>query len=359
MKKAFFISFLLCLFISACAPKLATTPTVTLSVTPSLTLTPTRYVTPTLSPTLTFTPSPTSTPQPPLIEHEWQPDMALILLYERPGDGGGYIPYSIPPFFSLFADGKLFIVRRNEAWRFTVFTKQLSRQEICQHLNTLDQIGFFDYDPVTYQFANGKQFGEGGRGVEVIVNAWKSHHYIYNGLNGYVEDWFNLDMVNPHWRPVILPALRNAYNLFSYYPIENLEIYHPDQLVIRIAQLNRIDSYITSQAVEWPLAYPSLANLFAEGGLLPPNLDQYLIVNNPDATAIDNVLKNSYSDNDFFFEITDGIKKYYSISYRPIIPYEIPEDPFAIIPAPETRKPDFDLRCYPSDGILPIPTPPQ
>ncbi|RJP54563.1 MAG: hypothetical protein C4583_02195 [Anaerolineaceae bacterium] len=283
----------------------------------------------------------------------------MILVYETPGDGGGFIPYSIPPYFSLFADGRLFVIRRNEeTWNFQVFTKQLNRQELCQHLNTLDQIGFLDYDSTTYRFSNGKSFGNGSPGIQIIVNAWKSHDYVYDGLNGYVEDWSNLESVKPNWRPVILPALRDAYNFFSFYPTGNLEIYHPEQVVIRVAQLDQPGSDITSKAVKWPLVDPSLAKLFAEGGLSLPDFDQYLIIENLDATAVDNAIKHSYSDNAFFFEIIDGVKKYYSISYRPVLPYELPEERLSVIPALGTKKPNFTLTCYPSDGILSIPTPP-
>ncbi len=51
----------------------------------------------------------------------------------------------------------------------------------------------------------------------------------------------------------------------------------------------------------------------------------------------------------------DGVKKYYALFARPLLPYEIPGELYmSTIPAPNSTKPNFNLTCYPSDGILPI-----
>jgi hypothetical protein len=54
----------------------------------------------------------------------------------------------------------------------------------------------------------------------------------------------------------------------------------------------------------------------------------------------------------------DGNKKYYALFARPLLPYEVLGDyGMSEIPAPGSPEPNFKLTCYPSDGVLPIPSP--
>ena len=341
-------------------------PTATLSRTPRPTFTPRLSRTPVLSatPFPTFTVSPTSTSQPPLRVHSWRPEMALALLFHTRGDGGSIFMDSIQPSFALFADGRLFVKKYDESTGYArIFTRQLSRKEICQHLNTLDQAGFLDYDPETYQFAGGGPGVKGGPEVQIEVNAWKSHRHSYYEMSGYLEgtfdDVFGLDPNDPTGRPIILPALRDAYFFFTDYPTDQLQVYHPSQILMRVADMG--DAPETVEVSRWPLSEPSLAVLLERSdSSAPDKRGQFVLLDGFEAQRIYEAMGRFAIDLGYFYEEVNGVKKNYYVSLHPLLPYEAPETEnysLAQIPGPETEKPNFTLTCYPTDGILPIPTP--
>src|SRR5215212_9249034 len=148
--------------LAAC--KSASTP-VTVSQEPSDTPQPTKTIftsaTPTIPPTDTPTNIPTITPIPCLLsstsvsEYEWCPENVLLQFDISPGDGGGDINVPSPPNLILYGDGSLFITHSEltqDRYRTQILFKKLDRQEICQHLNTFEKIGYFNYDPSSYQF---------------------------------------------------------------------------------------------------------------------------------------------------------------------------------------------------------------
>lgn len=153
-------------------------------------LTSTRTPTRTSTKTLTLTP----TPIPTLEAHEWLPEDPLVILANRGGDGGSYYPYP------------------------QMFIKKLTRQEVCAFLNSIDQLGFFDHDPSTYQV---DRFGR----------------------------W--IEKFPP---PTILPAIRNTFSFLSNYMPDDFRIYQPEVLGVWVYdEIKHIQSVRT-----WPLEEPTL-----------------------------------------------------------------------------------------------------
>lgn len=370
--RSIIIIFLLSI-LAACAPA---TPlaTATPSLTPSLTLQPTRTrypsrtPTPSLTPFPTLTISPTSTLQPPLTEHQWQPERVLISLEFTPGDGGFFAPSY--PSFILYADGNMFktgFLQIKNEYRKQLLFKKLDRKEICQNLNTLDQIGFLDYNPESYIFTDGGPQIQGAGSASIRVNAWKTHegHYyelpLYIGLNFPASLASILDLKNQRGFPVISPALRNAYYFLSEYSVEGFEIYKPDRLAVWIRPLEQdsIDYVENNENTkEWTPKAPSLASMFAKIDYGDNEFsNHYLVLTGKDADVVYQFLNKSFGE-DYYYELKNsGEKIYYVLSARPVLPYELPLDYTSKIPAPGSVKPDFKLTCYPSDGILPISTP--
>jgi hypothetical protein len=271
---------------------------------------------------------------------------------------------SIQPSFALFADGRLFVKKYDDSTGYSqIFTRQLSRQEICQHLNTLDQVGFLDYDPKTYQFVGGGPSVKGGPEVQIEVNAWKSHRHSYYEMSGYLkgtfDDVFGLDTSDPTGRPIILPALRNAYYFFTDYPINRLQVYSPSQIFMRIADIG--NSPDTVEFSKWPLSEPSLADLLERSTTSSPEeWNRYILLDGSEAQRVYEAIGRYSINLGYFYEEIDGVRKNYYVLIHPLLPYESPKlenGDLAQIPASGTEKPSFTLTCYPSDGILPIPTP--
>jgi hypothetical protein len=238
--RSIIIIFLLGILV-ACTPA-APLVTVTSYRTPSLTSQPTN----TIVPSATSTISPSATPVPCLkmnsdkSEYEWCPENVLILFDSSPGDGGGDISAPSPPLLVLYADGRLFLLhseKTNDGYDTKIVSKKLDRKEICQHLNTFEQIGYFDYDPLSYEFIGGRPAVLGAYGsITLEINAWQSRRDEYYELGFFLDDELTGEFaketqqlgVDPAKRegwPVISPVLRSVYYFLYEYPVENFEVY--------------------------------------------------------------------------------------------------------------------------------------
>ncbi len=362
------ISIFLLSILAACAPA---TPlaTATPSLTPSLTLQPTRTRYPLRTPTPSLTPFPTFTPSAtriyrPLTEHKWNPETVLIQFsVDLLGDGGGDIYVPPPPLFILYADGSLFVSQED------ILFKKLDNKEVCQILNTLDQIGYFDYDPASYDFIGSGPIVKGARGsTSIEINAWKSHKGFYAELGYYLEDELTgrlakelqqqgYDISKREGWPVIAPELRNAYYFLSEYPIENFEVYQPERLGVWMLQIDSkfLDSRsFYSVPQEWTVK-KSLIAMFES--INTTFYTQYTVLGGEEARMVYKYLEQFYGTAVFYEENIKGEKEYFLVSERPLLPYEQLDDYSSQIAGSDIPKPNFTLTCYPSDGILPIPTP--
>ena len=357
-------------FLVACAP---TTPVeiATLTFTPSHTLVPSQTPIPSETPNITstvtptFTPTLTSTPQPPLAVHEWRPDTVLISVRDSLGDGGVTVGDLGPPKFILYADGSLFITRTDRVdgdFQRRILAKQLNREKICQHLNTLDQIGYLDYDSSTYTFIGGEPNSIGGPSIKIDVNAWISKSDWFYDLEYYLQNNVVQEIYGQDGYPIVSPALRDAHKFLYEYPIDDFEIYAPDRLGVWISPVGKVffDSY-GLYAKYGENNNISIISLLNDAEFLRDNeYQKFVILNGRDAQSLYDYFGNVIGIDYFYIEDPkeeDG-KKYYEVFVRPLLPYEMPSGSYlSTIPVPDLPKPNFKLTCYPSDGVLPIPSP--
>jgi hypothetical protein len=113
---------------------------------------------------------------------------------------------------------------------------------------------------------------------------------------------------------------------------------------------------LNQQIKIWELKDLPLGSLIDRTKLLPDGFGKFIILNNNEAKSVYSYLDEVIDLNVFVIEDSKvGVKKYYALFARPLLPYEIPGELYmSTIPAPSTTKPNFNLTCYPSDGILPI-----
>jgi hypothetical protein len=311
----------------------------------------------------TFTITPTSTSQPPLTEHEWKPETVLISMRFSPGDGGGFIGDLGPPSFILYADGSLFILNWLEVdneYRVEVLTKKLDRLELCKHINTLDQIGFLDYSPSDYLFIGGESLVDGASSVQIAVNTWKSKSGDYYGLSLFLKDNIVKEYYGQNGYPIISPALRTTYRFLDQYPTQGLEVYSPERVLLWIVPAEYYELVDPSAIIPtWQLNSPSLRTLMerAHVSAYDENI-RSIILDGKEAKSVYTYFENSMTTRVFEQEMSDGTKEYYALHVRPLLPYELPGEYHRVgqIPAPGSPKPNFKLTCYPSDGVLPVPT---
>jgi len=376
MKRTLRLFFVCALFVLGCAPAepaISNTPTLIptrisdistevddvggISSIPSQTPIPSE--TPTVLPTFTITP--TSTLQPPLTAHEWSPEIVLISIRSNFGDGGTAIGDAGSPPLILYADGSMFISgTKNVNGRDydQVLTKKLSRKEICQNLNTLDQIGYLDYDRSSYSFIGGRPLAIGYPDTFIAINAWKSLFDGFSGLDYFLQKDVIDEFYGQNGYPVILPALRDAYNFLTNYSADGFEVYKPNRLAIWIVPAEYIfPESFESIAQIWQLNKPSLGDLLKRVDLNPQSFNNTIIMKGNEALVVYNYLGEVENTQVFALDMPDGNKKYYALFARPLLPYEVLSDygDLSKIPAPDSPKPSFKLTCYPSDGILSIP----
>jgi len=366
MRKAIIILWVGILMIAGCVP--ATHPSIVFETqTPSRIPKPSKTSFPTKTPTVvplstaTLFPYSTSTPSHPLLEHKWYPEKVLISVDFTGGDGCCFFPQT--PHLMLFADGTLIMTRYDEIDNIAgrrIWEKKLNRQEICQHLNSLDQVGFLDYDPSTYVF-DGDPRIMGGGNLLIDVNAWKSNGGAFRDLNSYFMMYFQGD--SGPGTPTILPALLDTYFLIVNYPEVGFELYSTQELGVWIMEATEFPEGVPyihgSELGPWPIEHITLAKLFSENSSFSGDVQMHFLkFSGDEAINLYNFVGRSFNDGDTIYEIkNDGSKKYYYLFARPLLPYEQPNNNGIDFYAKNLGKEDFELSCYPSDGVLSRPSP--
>ncbi len=339
-------------------------PTATNTLTPRPTLKPVGYLTQraefredsyALIPTNTFTPTPihTSTPTPkpvpPLKAHEWTTDPVLLRFGQVGGDGADPFDYTLPSLI-LYSDGRLIYRKKeisNEDIRTELWQVILDRQQICSLLNTIDQTGFFDYEPSSYLPEGAYLPFDGASDTVIEVHAWRSKRISLNGLWVFLDDEPSMAAAivfgDPTYgtMPYIPAALRNTYKVLSHFKPDNATTYEPNRLAIRIGYP---EAYV--HGGPWPLTSTHLIDLYNRS-----SSDQNLaITKGAESAAIYQVFDNTM--NGRIFE--DDAHTFFVI-VRPLLPYERTSFDYFFNPidAPaDFKKP---MNCEPADGILPIP----
>ena len=345
--KIIFVSAII-LFLWACGISPQQKPNVSEIIIPSpthtiipATLLPIETLTPTVSPTQTSTPVPT------LVAHEWIPSEPLIAFGGSGGDGGCGFEGTLPIRFTLLSNGELYVLDwNNDLSTYEIKSTTLSRQNTCNLLNSIDQAGFFDYDPSTYISDPQNWYPPilGAGTTHISVQAWKSNSVDLYALGSFISkmDELKKEQATPCTNcqvleyPTILPSIRKTYQLLAKYEPANLEIYQSERIGLWVsAYAEKHDT------VAWSLKSVKLSQIISPDG----NFD-----NNPNSILTGANAKSVYelfnqSINVCGINVTEG-DKVYRVFARPLLPNEYLSEP----PIPSNS-----LSCTPSDGWVEIP----
>ncbi len=328
------------LFLWACSVSPQQKPFAVETVAPSLTH---SIIPATLIPSKTFTQ--TSTPVPTLITHEWIPNEPLIIFGGSGGDGGCGFEGTLPEGFTLLSNGELYVLNwNNDLSTYEIKSTTLSRQNTCNLLNSIDQAGFFDYDPSTY-INDPEHWSPPIMGIgrtHISVQAWRSNSVDLYGLGAFIN---RTDEIKETWGcgdcpdlqfPTILPSIRKTFQVLANYEPPNLEIYQSARIGLWV------DTYAeTSDTVVWSLKSIKLSQIVSPEGYIgdSPNI----ILTGADAKTVYQLFNQSI--NVCGINVTEG-DKVYRVFARPLLPNEFLSEP----PAPSNA-----LSCTPSDGWVEIP----
>lgn len=285
---------------------------------------------------------------PPLQDHTWVPQSIQIFVDKSPGDGGG--SYDFPPELILFGDKQLIISNPQSEWfTFKPLTKALSREETCKLLNTIDQVGYFDYDYTTYR----PPF-EGSQYTHIAVDSWRSNTSWNQALERFVWD-FDLDeWLWPSPPPVVLPAIADTYKLLASFSPIGLEPYQPEKLIL---WLQTPYGEINSQA--WPINTMSLDQLVQIRREQHPEVEEF-IEGIPIIDSYPIIIEGDFVTDWLAKEIKNGIYSQGNLTYevlvRPLWPFEaLNEHGNTFIDETIIPTPTEAIQCKVSDGVLPIP----
>jgi hypothetical protein len=271
---------------------------------------------------------------PTLVAHKINQSEALVVLESYGGDSACY---NIPrlPELILFPDGELFTDRFSyEQQVFLIQTTRLSRQETCQLLNSIDQSGFFDYDPATYTFdplAGNTVFGLDT--TRISVQAWRSNSVDLYGLDDFIDDCQGCD---PSSFPVLLSSIYKTYRLLADFHPANLDVSRTDRVGVWSFGFGPDEP-----AIPWP--FPSISLALASANWDQKWYDPLLILQGKDAEAVfEYILQANPICGDV---VVSEAGKSYGLSVRHLLPYEYPTTP----------RPPVTLSCSPADGWIEVP----
>ena len=288
------------------------------------TLTPSNTPSPTITPTLT------STPVPALVSHDWAASEELITFGTFSGDGvcGGFHLE-----LKLLSDGKIFFWKKidQDSWSFQTAT--LSRRDTCKLLNSVDQAGFFDYDPSTY---NNKSMGGGS--TIISVQAWRSKSIKLNALTSSIYDYESGCKDCKYFAfPTLLPALLNTYHLLVSYQPENSKPYKIERVGVWVY----LFSGELTKTIPWPITSKKLSEAVSSTDIgKGPNL----ILEGEDAVTVYRLFNQNNNLCDEYVLFTEK-NQTYSISIHDLLPDEYP----STTPIPRI------ISCSPADGVIAIP----
>jgi hypothetical protein len=285
----------------------------------------------------------TSTPQPPLEPHTWEVEQVLLQVEQGGGDGCCY--QTNPPSLVLYADGLFIKSRLSEDYLYEMYGRVLARQEICTLLNTLDQIGFLDYDHSIFMAPM-----DGAPDTNIIVNAWKSNDiggqiletWVYRGGDWWITECPPENGCSPP--PIILPALANTVILLDNYDPGGLQRIMAEKMIIW-ALPEDVYPIEDAKLKPWPIKEITLEEI----SKATKSNDFYSMVVSDEQTVKS---LERYVTNGFYKEGDLQLK----IFIRPLWPAEThfgisaPEIP---IPSPVVP-PGTKLSCVPEDGTLPL-----
>jgi hypothetical protein len=302
----------------------------------------------TSAPSVTPGPSPTSTPLPPLSAHTWQPQAVLIQAARRETNTRSL--FSLNPFFVLYADGTL-ILQRCSGSECSLASRQLTIPETCQLLNSIDQLGFFDYNPGSFQSPQ-----SGGTSVVIEVNAWRSLTIELDNLEQWIEnpDWLNRQHECSRCMPspTLLPALVHTYQLLNRYQPGETQAYTADRLAVSVSQ-----PWLSGTAEAWMEQDITLNELNEASRCPDPAQSQTVILTGLRARRLAEYISSAAERLAAPIFSQDLLEL--QIETRWLLPLESAPgcgESSNSLPSISAPTPAFLLSCQPSDGILKIPT---
>jgi hypothetical protein len=272
--------------------------------------------------------TPTSPPVPELESHEWQPEAVLVSFGSFSGDGVSNPPAEL----TLLANGSLFVSDAG------LYRADLSRSEVCQLLNTIEQTGFLEYDPSVINY---DAMGDGAGGVYINVDAWKKQHFYLQLLSEFI----NSQVDERYYTPPILPPIREVYQLLKSYCPNGME---PTEFNGMLS-LRAVESAGGNNIIPWPTSLFSLADYYSESNCQFIATRALSNSEFEDVFALTRGALNTY--------VSDG-DRLFNIEILWLLPEQrVPacsNDPgfqpeFQITNLPET------ITCTPNDGILATP----
>ena len=272
----------------------------------------------------------------------------LIRFGSYGGDGGSEfkIYFETLPHFVLYSDGQL-VIRKPAPEGVQLLQARLDRSATCAVLNTIDQIGFFDYDPSAHKNFE-DLLGDGVPNTVIEVNAWRSQYADHNAIGYYIdkEDDPIIKKRLSSCNQCILPSLRATYRFLRAYQPDQLNRYEPSQLLLVIEEENTP----SDDSLVWDIENVSLIHLYGEAEK-PVKVMLY----GADAAAVYEEWGGVIWRNPrHYFEGKRG----FLVFARPLLPYES-QVSFEVyppqLPAPDVPAAAARLICYPSDGVLEIP----
>ncbi len=348
MKKLAFFLLLLVACTPVAQPATVLAPTAMPTISSTSTTAPVVTASDTLAAAAMPIPTLTSTPVPPLVAHKWSQGEPLITMDNYGGDGGCSFIGFLPRHFTLMPDGSLYLLQRNgDTDLLDINTARLSRGDSCRLLNSIDQAGFFDYDPSTYVHNPARWSPQimGAGHTAISVQAWRSNTIDLYGLDAFIWAQESYEArgepcpycANPEHFPVILPGLRNTYKLLSHYQPVSLRPYQAERVGVWIAPGIDADKW---DAVPWPLRSPSVAELAS----LPadPNGAPATVLTGVQAVQVEEMFGRKI--NDCGIIVMNGFE-IYRVFARPLLPNEYVSSPL----------PKVSLSCAPADGLLETP----
>ncbi len=271
---------------------------------------------------------------PALVAHQWTQSEPLISVGYIPADAGCGFDAQLPADLTLLPDGRLYrLDLPTGELKRQIKIATLSRQETCRLLNSIDQAGFFDYDPATY-IRNPDQWTPPVLWAPtntIAVKAWRSKSISLYWLDGFVNG--NEQKQAGMEFPTVLPALRNTYTLLTQYEPSYSQIYQWDRLGVWMDW-----NVQNGDAMDWPLdAFPASVPNVAQAGAQPS-----MILEGTDAMAVYDLFRQRMD--------TCGITimeagNYYRAFARPLLPNEYTSAPL----------PAVALSCSPADGSVQVP----
>ena len=295
------------------------------------------------SPTPANSTTPVATPSPvaPLAGHEWDPQPVLVYFDATGGDGCCLHPF--PPSLVLYADGTFFTMRWDEKWFLE--NGHLERVQICELPNTIDQIGFFDYDEASYSIDMTNPPVDGSATWQITANAWRTKTVRLYALGSLVR--MHDDLLSGDWPdrpplPTILPAIRNTYSFLSTYAPTAERYASPQSLALWVEPPLEPFNSSREGPRPWPLAHPRLSDLLVQTEAVGKWDEPGAFLTGSEARAVYSSF--DYAIADFGLPFTEaGLT--YQVFALPVLPGEM-GSPYPPIPP--------SMACSPSDGLIPF-----